>query len=177
MKSYCVNNYEIKIKSKDNLKKYMPLMRYFINLSEENFMPEKIYFKQDYSKIIDLEVLAKNRIGLIHFKKLKQEVDKVSFKIVNESDTSRYVYANELETPEVKPINPLLLLLKLPAKSKIQFEIEFSNGNGIDHARFSRLEGYRLKSKDGYEIIEFQITNDQLGDLVSKTLQNLQKYA
>ena len=174
-----LEQYTLKFKKTDtfDVKEYVAMFRYLLLLHKKGIVPDRISFEQDYSNLIDLESFSKNRLGLITFKLKKnvpiENLKEVQFELINDSEESRYAYAKELKSDILEPINGLALLLKLPKKTTLKFKIDFVCDNGLTHARYSSIEGFRLKTdEEGSQIVNFELVNEQ----IEPTLKDLAEF-
>lgn len=165
-----INYYQIEF-AKDNdieLKNYMSLFRHYLYYSEQNLAPQKITFQPELLQILEGELFA-HRLGLIMFKRKDDSLEPCThrFEIVNQSDEVKSIYSKDLCTEEIEPINKTELVLRVPPKFKSAITIEFEKGKGTDHARYSRIEGYRMDTKDNCKI-RFELNNQTIDKTIER---------
>lgn len=167
-----INYYKLKIKEPVN-KNYYSLLRYMIQNSENYWAPEKISYDPDLQEQIEGEIFA-NRLGLIMFRNKQEVLEKDhEYQIINDTQEIKKVYSSDFENDFFEPLDKKELLMLLKPKSAINLNIHFEIGNGVDHARFSKIEGFSFKDNQGKPEICFELTGFQFEPIWQKVKTNI----
>ena len=165
--------YEYKIEISDDSKKdYLSLLRYLIFYSQQYWAPYKVTYGTEFLSIEDGEVFA-NRLGLLTFKSKKPSPEPVGrFELENTTNEIKNVYSGDLVNSDFECTHKNELILKLPPFFKrSSLTIDFEKGRGTEHARFSRIEGYRMNTKDKLQVF-FEL-NTLRFDPIWENLKNI----
>ena len=160
-----LNKYQIDFKKVEDLElpNYMPLFRYLLYYNEKYVAPSRITFEPNLLQVVEGEVFA-HRVGLIMFRAKGEVTEPVVFNLENNTDSVMEVYSEALTDVLIEPIHKRELLLRLPPRFKTSLSVYFEIGRGADHARYSRIEGYRMDLKQNCRV-NFEINSDTMDQI------------